>query len=200
MITLFAMLITLAGLIGWLLTNRSADRSMLELEAFLRSVASPFAGLFAVGQNGAKVLLKVNVGGSGGDDFVFLTGQTNLTINDTTNQIDVSDKLSGRLGERVPGRATASISVDVNFLRTDEVLSFMKTEYRNRRQIAVTVFDRDNLDAIEQLLSAGSIEGTDIESCEGIITNLTETHPDQDKSTLTLEIALNNDWVPAASA
>jgi len=174
-----------------------ADRSMIRLEAMLRATASPFVGLFAVGQNGATVLIKINISESSGDNFVFLTGQTNATINDTTDQIDIADKLSGRLGERLPGRATASIAVDVNFLRTDPVLAFIKGEYRNRRQITATVFDRDSLDAVD---SVGAITGSDIESCVGIITNLSETHPDNDKSTLSLEIALNNDWVPAASA
>jgi len=147
------------------------------------------------GQNGAIVLLKVNQSGSAPDDFDFISGQANLTINETTAEIDVSDKLSGRLGERVPGRATASVAVDLNFLRSDTIIAFLKTTYRNRRPIEVMVFDRDNLDAVA---SNGDIEGTDVESAFGIIVNLTETHPDQDKSTISLEVNLNGDWVAAA--
>ncbi len=149
------------------------------------------------GQNGAIVLLKVNVTDSSSDQFDFVGGQTNLTINETTAEIDISDKLSGRLGERTPGRATASCALDVNFLRTDPTIAYLKDKYRNRETVEVMVFDRDNLDAIQ---SAGDISGSDVESAVGIIVNFTETHPDQDKSTIALEVNLSGDWVGAASA
>lgn len=148
------------------------------------------------GQNGAIVLLKVNTGDSAGT-FDFIGGQTNLTINETTAEIDISDKLSGRLGERTPGRATASCALDVNFLRTDPTIVYLKGKYRNRQTVEVMVFDRDNLDAVD---SVGDISGSDIEEAVGIITNFTETHPDQDKSTVSLEVNLSGDWVAAASA
>ncbi len=193
-ILLFVLFAVLLGAIGLKVRRpRFAERSMLELELYLRSIADPLVRCFNVGQNGAIVLVKIDMGSAG---FAFLTGQTNATINDTTNQIDIGDKLSGRLGERTPGRATASVSVDLNFLRSDEVLVFLKTQYRNRRQVEIEIFDRDNLDTVD---SAGAITGSDIESAIGIITNLTETHPDQDKSTITLEVSLNNDWVEATS-
>jgi predicted secreted protein len=148
------------------------------------------------GQNGAIVLLKVNVSTSSGDDFQFIGGQTNLSINETTAEIDVSDKLSGRLGERVPGRAKANVSVNLHFLRSDPTIVYLKDKYRNREQIEVMVFDRANLDAVD---SVGEITGDSVESASGIIVNFSETHPDQDKSTVSLEISLNNDWVPASS-
>ncbi len=144
----------------------------------------------AAGQNGATVMLKVNVEASAGSDYSFVGGQANLTINETTAEIDVSDKLSGRLGERVPGRATASVSLDVNFLRSDSTIQFLKSKYRNRENVTLLVFDRDSL-------AAGAVTGTGIETATGIIVNFTETHPDQDKSTVSLEVNLNNDWVPA---
>lgn len=147
------------------------------------------------GQNGAIVLLKVNMSGSAPDDFDFVGGQANLTINEQTAEIDLSDKLSGRLGERTPGRASASVAVDLNFLRSDPTIVFLKSQYRNRRNVEVMIFDRDNLDFVDDIDDA---PGNDVESATGIIVNLTETHPDQDKSTISLEINLNNDWVAAA--
>jgi len=173
--------------------NRAIPFSVRQYATWGALRLAPVAG--SVGQNGAIVLLKVNITDSAGDEFDFIGGQGNLTVNDTTAEIDVSDKLSGRLGERVPGRATASVAVDLNFLRSDVRIAFLKTKYRNRQNVEVMVFDRTNLDIVA---SEDDIVGTDIESAVGIITNLTETHPDQDKSTISLEISLNNDWVAAA--
>lgn len=184
--------------IGWMVSLSRAKW----LPAGLRYAAiaaafrlSPIRG--AAGMNGARVLLKINLSDSA-DDFEFLEGQTNLVFNDTTNKIDLSDKLSGRLGESEPGRATATVNVDVNILNklaTKPVQDFMKGEYRNRRLVEVMRFERDNLDAVE-FDSVGSIVGTDIESCQGYILNCTETFPDQESSTYSLEIDLQNDWAP----
>lgn len=149
-----------------------------------------------IGQNGAKVLIKIQTGDSAGS-VEFISGQSNLSISDKTAEIDISDKLSGRLGERVPGRATASITVDVNFVRDDAVRLFLLDEYRNRRNVSVTVFQRTNLD---DFTSFDDIAGDDVESCEGIIVDFSEAHGDQTKSTCSLQISLNNDWVAAASA
>jgi predicted secreted protein len=144
------------------------------------------------GQNGAIVILKVDTDDSaasaGGHSFVVIGGQGTLNLGDQTNEIDVSDKLSGRLGERVAGRAKATVHVDLNFKRDDVGQAFLKMKYRERSLISVMVFDRDNPD---------TLEGTDIEHASGLITNLSEGHQDQNKSTMALDISLNNDWQAA---
>lgn len=146
----------------------------------------PVAG--GVGQNGAIVVLKIDILGTGGEDFQLIGGQGSLSISESTDEIDVSDKLSGRLGERVAGRASASVSVDLNFRRDDVAQSYLKTKYRDRELVEVMVFDRDDADVIT---------GTNIEKASGLIVTLDEEHPDQDVSTMSLEINLNNDWVAA---
>lgn len=146
----------------------------------------PVAG--AEGQNGAIVVLKVNTLGTGGEGFVLIGGQGNLSVSESTSEIDVSDKLSGRLGERVAGRAAAQISVDLNFNRTDEGQSYLKDKYRARELVEFLVFDRDTPD---------TLAGTDVEKATGLITSLDEEHPDQDRSTMSLEISMNNDWEAA---
>lgn len=142
----------------------------------------------AAGQNGAIVVLKVNNLGTGGTNWILIGGQGNLSISESTSEIDVSDKLSGRLGERVPGRATASVSVDLNFDRNDVGQTYLKDKYRAREIVDVLVFDRDNAD---------TLEGTNVETAKGVITSLDEEHPDQERSVMSLEISLNNDWVAA---
>lgn len=142
----------------------------------------------AAGQNGAIVLLKVNTLGTGGEDFTLIGGQGNLSFSESTDEIDVSDKLSGRLGERVAGRANASVSVDLNFDRNDPAQTYLKAKYRDRELVEVLVFDRDNPDVLT---------GTDIEKATGLIITLDEEHPDQDVSSFSLEINLNNDWEAA---
>jgi len=140
------------------------------------------------GINGARVLLYVNLSDSAGENWVRVGGQMGVSFNDTTNEIDVSDKLSGRLGERVPGRAKASVSLDLNFQTADPAQEFIKAAYRDRENIKVQRFYRDTAD---------SLTGTAIEEATGIIIDLSETHPDQDKSTMKMEVSLNNDWEPS---
>lgn len=138
------------------------------------------------GINGARVILKVNVSESAGDQWVVVGGQMGVDFNDTTNEIDVSDKTSGRLGERLPGRATATVSLELNFLDSDPGQLFIKEAYRNREEVQVQRFYRNTAD---------TLTGVAIEECTGVITNLSESDPDQDKATMSLEISLNNDWV-----
>lgn len=138
------------------------------------------------GINGARVLLYVDVSTSAGEDWVRIGGQMGVNFNDKTAEIDVSDKLSGRLGERVPGRATATVALELNFLVSDEAQTFIKAAYRNRDEVFVQRFFRDSAD-VES--------GDAIEEVSGTIVNLSETHPDQGKSTMSLEVSLNNDWV-----
>lgn len=147
---------------------------------------APLAG--AAGQNGAVVVLKINTLGTGGEGFVLIGGQGNLSISESTAEIDVSDKLSGRLGERVAGRASASVSVDFNFQRDDEGQTYLKDKYRNRENVEILIFDRDDPTVLT---------GTNIEKCTGLITNLSEEHPDQEASSYACEINLNNEWEAA---
>src|SRR6187549_3915478 len=72
----------------------------------------PVAG--GLGINGARVVVYVNATDSAGENWIAVGGQMGVNFNDTTNEIDTSDKFSGRLGERVPGRATARVSLDLN--------------------------------------------------------------------------------------
>lgn len=142
------------------------------------------------GQNGALVLIYVADEDSlGTASWVLVGGQKDCSFDDQTAEIDLSDKLSGRLGERTPGRATASVSVELNFLPADPAQVLLKAAYRNRENILVQRFQRDDAD---------SLGGTAIEECQGLITNLSESHPDQGPSTVSLEINLSNDWVAAA--
>lgn len=140
------------------------------------------------GINGARVILYVNISESAADQWTRVGGQAGLNFNDTTAEIDVSDKLSGRLGERVPGRATASVALELNFLTDDPAQEYIKEAYRLRESIMVRRFYRDTAD---------SETGIAIEEATGIIVDLSETHPDQDKSTMSLEVSLNNDWEPS---
>ena len=57
------------------------------------------------GQNGATVLIKIKTDAGA---FEYISGQAKLKISDKTKQIDVSDKLSGRLGEKLPRRRCPS--------------------------------------------------------------------------------------------
>lgn len=141
------------------------------------------------GQNGALVLIYVATApDSVGTSFVRVAGQKNVDFNDTTAQIDLSDKLSGRLGERVAGRATASVSLEVNVVQGDPAQTLIKQAYRNRETILVQHFRRNDPD---------SLVGVAVEEAEGLIVDLSESHPDQDASTMNLEVSLNNDWVAA---
>ena len=138
------------------------------------------------GINGAQVLLYVNISSV----WTVVGGQMGVNFNDKTAEIDLSDKLSGRLGERVPGRATASVALDLNYLLNDPAQNYVKQAYRSRSEVLVQRFHRDDPDD-----SAG--DGEAIEECTGVIVNLSETHPDQGKSTMSLEISLNDDWTPS---
>lgn len=141
------------------------------------------------GINGARVVLYCNLSESAGDQWTIVGGQMGVNFADKTAEIDVSDKLSGRLGERVPGRATASVSLELNFLTDDPAQDFIKAAYRDREEVMIQRFYRDTADVLT---------GEAIEEATGIIVNLSESHPDQGKSTVTLEVSLNNDWVPSA--
>ena len=137
------------------------------------------------GINGARVILLVDTSPTSGNEFVVVGGQAGLSFNDTTAEIDLSDKISGRLGERTPGRATASVSLELNYKMDDPAQLAIKQAYRERRDVLVQRFHRN---------TAETMDGIAVEEARGIITDLSETHPDQDKSTMSLEVSLNNDW------
>lgn len=140
-------------------------------------------------QNGAIVLLYVATApDSLGTAWIRVGGQKGVDFGDTTDEIDLSDKISGRLGERIAGRAKASVKLDLNYDEADPAQDLIRAAYRQRKNILVQRFHRTNPDVLT---------GTAIEEATGLIVDLSESHPDQDASTMSMEVSLSNDWTPS---
>lgn len=139
--------------------------------------------------NGADLLIAVNVSDSSLEEWVAVGGQRGANFNDTTALIDLSDKLTGRLGESIPGRATAEVSMELVFQDEDEGLIFLKAAYRGRDQVKI----------MRQVRADNNSPFGWIEEAFGTIIDFSEDWPDQDAATVAMTIHMDNDWAPSTS-
>ena len=127
--------------------------------------------------NGADTILLVeNPQGSG--TYVAVGSQRDVTFNETTEPIDGSSKTDGRATRNLPGRYSASVDLDALFVPNDAAHALLKQA--NRLGFLVKIRRR--------------FVGNDQEEAEAVITNMSDTHPDQDAATVAITLSVDGVW------
>lgn len=86
--------------------------------------------------NGTDILLLVNTGTPGSPVYEVVGSQRDVTFEETTDEIDVSSK-DGRAKRVLPGRYSASISLDALYVPTGAAYQALKDAMRNGRKSVV---------------------------------------------------------------
>jgi len=128
--------------------------------------------------NGADVLLYVEVGAS----LTILGSQTGMSIDETTDEIDVSSKDS-RAGRYIPGRYGSTLTCDALFEDDDSVYGALSAAMRNGTLITARVY----------------YDGVAQEEADCIVTKVTRDAPDQAPATLSVDLRVDGEWVSLVS-
>jgi hypothetical protein len=123
-----------------------------------------------VATNGTDILVLIegNVVGS----------QRDASFDEKTDAIDASSKLS-RAMRVLPGRYSATVSLDALYIPTDA--GFLALEAAMRNGTFVTVRRQEY--------------GAAVEEAEAVVTGLKTGAPDQDVSIVSAELAIDDQWV-----
>ena len=119
--------------------------------------------------NGADVLVMI--------DGEFVGSQRDVTFEETTESIDFSSKDS-RAQRVEPGRYSASVSLDALYVPSDTAYQSLKDAMRNGVKV--------------QLIRVQ--ESATLESCDAVVTSLSEAAPDQDAVTVSASFDVDGEW------
>lgn len=124
---------------------------------------------------------------NGTDVLILIEGevvgsQRNVTISETTGEIDVSSK-EGRAMRVLPGRYGSTITLDALYVPDDTAYLSLQSAMRNGTFVTVRVSE----DAVE------------VEEAEAIVTALNRAAPDQDAATANCTLRVDGDWVAVGS-
>ncbi len=125
------------------------------------------------GLNGTDVLLLVNTGTEGAPIWTSVGSQRDVTIGEEVDLIDTSSKDAPE-ATYLGGRYGATISLDQLYVPSDAAYTTLKTKFRARATIKVRIRE----------------SGTDKEEATCIINSLERNFPDQEESTVSIELTL----------
>jgi len=132
--------------------------------------------------NGTDVLLLVNTGTALVPVYEAVGSQRDVSFDEATEEIDVSSKDS-RAKRVLPGRYSASLSLDALYVWTDD-------GYRALRDAM-----RDG----ELILVAREDDSTTIETGDALITSLSESFPDQGEGAISISMTIDGFWTELES-
>ena len=120
---------------------------------------------------------------NGSDILIWIEGncvgsQRDVTIEETTEEIDVSSKDS-RFMRVLPGRYGSTISLDALYVPTDAAYLDLQTAMRNGTFVEVVIIE----------------DGTVEESADAIVTSLSRNGPDQGEATVSCSLRIDGEWV-----
>ena len=127
--------------------------------------------------SGNSVLLRVNTGTTEVPEDTAVGSQKGLDISKTRNAIDASHK-GNDATEYVAGRKSSSVTLDALFVPNDTAYRRLKQCYDNGAEIEVVQY-RD---------------GVAIEEADAIVTELSESYPDDDVSTISCSLQVSGNW------
>ncbi len=129
---------------------------------------------------GSDVLLLVNTGNVASPVWTEVGCQRGLDITENNEFADTSCKNSGnRTG--LPGRYSASITLDAVYLYDDNAYTALKNAQRNRQVIQVMV----------------KRTGVNIEYASAVIASMARSYPDQEVRTLSVTLEITGGWTAA---
>lgn len=132
--------------------------------------------------NVADVLLLVNTGTPGAPMYEVVGSQRDLSVGETTEEIDVSSK-DGRAKRVLAGRYGSTFTMDALYVPDNAAYQALRTANRNGELILI---------AVEE-------EGVVIETANALITDMTRTYPDQDGATISVAVTIDGEWTDVGS-
>jgi hypothetical protein len=132
--------------------------------------------------NGSDILLLVNTGTSLVPSYEPVGTQTNVSWEETTEEIDMSSKTS-RAKRVDAGRYGATITLDSLYVPTDA--AYQKLVAANRSGTKIMV--------------AREEENVTIETALALITSISGEGPDQDKATISVSLTIDGEWTVVGS-
>ena len=128
--------------------------------------------------NGTNILLLVNTATPGAPVYEVVGSQRDATFEETTDEIDVSSK-DGRAKRVLPGRYSATISLDALYVPSNSAYQALQDAMRNGTLIKV-------------LREEG---GVSLEEATALVTSLSEAGPDQGEATVSIALTIDGEWV-----
>lgn len=132
--------------------------------------------------NGFDVLLLVNTGSDAAPTWTAVGSQRNVSFEETTASIDASSK-DQREKRVLPGRYAATVSLDALYVPDDA--AFLALQAANRAGELIKI-RRERADTAEEEATA-------------LITSMTDEHPDQDASTISVDLEIDGAWSAVSS-
>ena len=133
--------------------------------------------------NGTDVLLLVNTGTPTVPVYEVMGSQRDMTIDETTEEVDVSAKDTGRARRVIPGRYGSTVSLDALYVPDDASYQALKAAKRNG----------------ELILVAEQEEGEVVEVASALITSISRGYPDQGPATISVSLTIDGDWEEVGS-
>lgn len=127
--------------------------------------------------NGADVLIFANTGTDAVPVWTVVGSQRDVTISEDTAVIDGSSK-DGRAARVQAGRYSSTLSLDAVYVPGDAAYAALKTAFRAGTLIKCRIKE----------------SGVDKEEGKFLITSLERNHPDQEESTLSLDLSLDGSF------
>ena len=127
-------------------------------------------------QSGTLVLIRIEDPNNPGT-YRTIGGQRGVDLSKTADLIDASTKDSAST-VFLTGRLNSTLSLDSVFLPNDLAISDLKTHYTAKTQLKVRKQD----------------SGTEIEEANAFVTEISESHPDNDVATYSIEIQIVGGW------
>lgn len=128
--------------------------------------------------NGTDILLLVNTGPVLTPTYEVVGSQRDVTFEETNDEIDVSSK-EQREKRVIAGRYSCSVSFDAMYVPSDAAYQALKTATRNGTPIKV----------LRQQ------SGAALEESNAIVVSLSEAAPDQDASTVSIGLTIDDQWI-----
>lgn len=126
--------------------------------------------------NGTDILVRVELTPDSGI-FATIGSQRNATFPETTAPIDASSK-ERRSWVGLPGRYQATLTLEHLYIPSASGYEALRTAMRDGTYIKLR---RREL-------------GSDVEECSAIVTNLSQSAPDQDVAICSADFQLSGDW------
>lgn len=132
--------------------------------------------------NGTDVLLLVNTGTPTVPVYAVVGSQRDVAFDENTAEIDVSSK-DQREQKVLPGRYSAGLTLDQLYVPDDAGYAALKAAKR----------------AGELILVAKQVNEVTTETGLALITQLSERHPDQNESTVSISMTISGGWIEETS-
>ena len=132
-----------------------------------------------MGQNATYIKLQI-----GGSDFV---GETSMSVNSSVDAIETSSKAGGRVRTLLPGRVAENISFES--LADDESADYGYDDAYTAMAAGTEVsFEIMRVDS-----TGSQVDGSEKITGSGYITSLTQDNPDNDRSTMSGTIEVDDE-------